>query len=197
MKKFISLFIALAVLLGLSTTVAYAAIPSGITGSQLYAGYVIQDKSNWCWAASAENAIIWEMSPTRDQWDAVYHIKGWLLNPYPNVSGSIFDSRDAAEYISKNTEEYIATESSKSFAFVSEQVYNSHPVINGAGYYSSGVRNGGHATVIVGWSNATGTNRITYYDSITDTRETCTFTAFCNGTYNSRRYDQTCYNSGS
>lgn len=137
------------------------------------------------------------MMPNRTQKDAVRHIKGSLLNPHPNVGGSIYDSRDAAEYISENTEDYIATESKKSFTFISEQLYSSHLVITGAGYYSSGVRNGGHATVLVGWSKANGTNQITYYDSATGTRETCSFAAFCNGTYNGRCYDQTCYNSGS
>ena len=91
-------------------------------GRQLFALYVVQDKSNWCWAASAENAIIWEMSPELTQWDAVYQLKGYSGNPYPNVGGSIFDSRDAAEYISAYTENYYAIENKKSFYFLQEMM---------------------------------------------------------------------------
>ena len=137
------------------------------------------------------------MNPTRTQWDAVFYIKGWLLETHPNVTGSIYDSKLAAEYISNYTESYISSQTTKTFSFLSEQIYNDHPVIVAAGYYSStGTRNGGHATLIIGWSKTNG-NKIVYYDPLTGTYETCTFTAFCNGSYNGRQYDQTCYNAGS
>ena len=71
---------------------------------------MVQDKDKWCWAASAENAIIWEGASGRTQWDAVKYPKGTFLDPYPNYSGSIYDSAAAAEYISNNTETYTAVE---------------------------------------------------------------------------------------
>ncbi len=136
------------------------------------------------------------MSPTRDQADAVRNIKGTLFNPHPNETGSIYDTRDAAVYISNNTKAYTAVVSTKSFTFISERIYNEHPVIAAAGYYTSaGTRNGGHATLIVGWDTSTGVQRITYFDSADGTYRTCSYAAFCDGSFNSRRYDQTCYNS--
>ncbi len=156
---------------------------------------MVQDKDKWCWAASAENAIIWEGASGRTQWDAVKYLKGTFLDPYPNYSGSIYDSAAAAEYISNNTETYTAVEAKEAYSFLGQQIWDRHPVIVGAGYYdSSGNRNGGHATLIIGYT-FDGIEEITYYDSLTGTTETCTYTQFCDGSYNKRKYDQTCYNT--
>lgn len=174
---------------------ALAAIPMDVSSIILYEDYVVQDKDQWCWAASAENAIIWEGSSSRTQWDAVKHLKGTLFEPYPNVSGSIYDSASAAEYISNNTETYTAVQAKKTYSFLGQQIENRHPIIVGAGYYnSSGSRNGGHATLIIGY-RIDGIEGITYYDSLTGTTETCTYAQFCDGSYNGRKYDQTCYNT--
>ena len=43
-----------------------------------------QEKSNWCWVASARNSVHNEMDNHRTQKAAVMHIKGTLLNWYPN-----------------------------------------------------------------------------------------------------------------
>ena len=191
MKRFICIILSICFLL--TTTVVYAAIPSDIVTMRLGASYVKQDKDNWCWAASAENLVIWEMNPTRTQWDAVKYIKGWVLNWYPDTTGSIYDSAYAARYISNNTKNFSASETCKSYEFIREQIYNSNPVIVGAGRYSSGVRVGGHATLIIGWSKLNGKNYITYFDSALNDDLECTYEAFCDGTFNGRRYDQTCY----
>lgn len=174
---------------------AFAAIPAGTVGGRLFRNYVMQARSKWCWAASSENAILWEMSPTRDQWDAVRFIKGSANDLFPDVSGSIEDSAVAAEYISNYTEDYVAIESKKSYTFLCQEIYDSHPVINGAGYYNhDDERDGGHATLIIGWSTANGSQDIIYFDPDTGTVETCTYAQFCDGSFNERKYDQTCYN---
>lgn len=195
MKRFLS--VVLSILLAFNfALLVNAAIPSDVSGTRLETEYLKQQKSNWCWAATAENAIIWEMSPTRDQADAVKKIKGSLLNPHPNESGTIYEMRDAAEYISNNTKSYTATNSTKSFNFISERIYKHHPVLTGAGYYNgSGTRTGGHATLIIGWDTSTGTQRIVYFDPNDGSYKTCSFADFCSGSFNGREYDQTCYNS--
>lgn len=77
-----------------------------------------------------------------------------------------------------------------------QEIYDSHPVINAAGYYnSSNARTGGHATLIMGWSTASGSQEIIYFDSLTGLLETCTYEQFCDGSFNGRKYDQTCYNT--
>ena len=67
----------------------------------------------------------------------------------------------------------------------------------GAGYYSGNVRNGGHMVVIYGTQfidNSSGiSNYIDYLDPWDATPHHCKFTDFCNGNYNSRKYDQTVY----
>lgn len=124
-----------------------------------------------------------------------FTFSGANFNPYPNVTGSIYDSKAAAEYISNNTETYTAVEAKETYSFLGQQIRNRHPIIVGAGYYdSSGSRNGGHATLIIGYT-IDGIEKITYYDSETDTTETCTYTEFCDGSFNRRKYDQTCYNT--
>ena len=47
------------VLLFTMTTKASAYIPSGVIGSGLIGNYVVRDKTQWCWAASAENINRW------------------------------------------------------------------------------------------------------------------------------------------
>lgn len=124
MKRIMAFLAIVLLVLNILTVTALAAIPVGNTGTSLLASYVVQDMSNWCWAASAENAIRWELassSLTRTQWDAVNYIKGSAFIPFPNVGGAIYDSRDAAEFISMNTKEYTAAEVKKHIAFYAKK----------------------------------------------------------------------------
>lgn len=195
-NKAIVLLLLVSVFLSSMSLNAFAAIPAGTVGGRLFRNYVAQARSEWCWAASAENAILWEMTPTRDQWDAVRFIKGSADDSFPNESGSIYESALAAEYISNYNEDYTAIESKKSYDFLCQEIYDSHPIINGAGYYGgTNNRQGGHATLIIGWSTASGNQEIIYFDSATSTVETCTYAQFCDGSFNTRKYDQTCYNT--
>ncbi len=71
--------------------------------------------------------------------------------------------------------------------------------IASAGYYNdNNIRNGGHAVVITGYYiSANNEQSLVYSDPWDLTSHTCTYTEFCNGTYNSRRYDGTCHNTES
>ena len=44
-----------------------------------------QEQTNWCWAASAENSVRYEMKNPRTQKSAVNKIKGTTRDAYPNV----------------------------------------------------------------------------------------------------------------
>ena len=92
-KKLLCLFVFM-VLLGCFTTDI-----SAVTGYRFIYDMVPQEKSNWCWAASAENAVRWEMKISRTQKDAVRKIKGTIFNQYPNEGGSLEEIVKAAEYI--------------------------------------------------------------------------------------------------
>ena len=145
--------------------------------------------------ASAENACKCEGYHYHDQYYTVNVMKGTMTDPCPNVTGSIGDSASAVGIISTNCLSYTGVNSAKSFAFIAELIYYNHPVIAAGGYYDEhGNRNGGHAVLIIGWSDATGTDEISYYDSLNSgSYHTCTYSSFCDGSYNTRIYDQSAY----
>lgn len=160
-----------------------------------------QAKTNWCWAASAENSVRWEMNITRDQYDAVKKIKGTpIFDPYPNVGGTLADMKNAAEYISKNTESYCKTALSpysgvKSFLFLRDEVKEGDVTILVAGYYDSkGNRNGGHAVTCTGYSTVGNMDKIYIYDPWDGSTSVIQYGFFSNG-FGSRRYDGTVWNA--
>lgn len=171
------------------TTTVHAAF------TNLYCSTVKQAKPNWCWAASAENAILWEANPTKSQWAAVRYIKGTSTVPYPNVPGTLSDSVKAAEYISDWKEDYTSKSYAASFTFLFNEVYSySNKVLLSAGYYnSSGTRTGGHMVTLYGVNNSN--NEIRYNDVWDDTTHITTYSKFCNGSYNGRKYDGTVNNT--
>ena len=175
----------------------YASIPSNVHSGYLSGNYVKQEKSNWCWVASAENACICTGNHDHNQYFAVYVLKGTHQNPYPNYTGSISESASAVGLISSNELSFIGEYNSKTFSFLAEEIYTGYPVITAGGYYNDdNERQGGHAVLTIGWTNAHSVNEIVYFDSSGNgSYHTCTFEGFCNGTYNTRKYDQTAYHS--
>ena len=192
-----TILICCTIMMGMQYYLVHASIPSNVHSGYLSGNYVPQEKSNWCWVASAENACIREGYHYHDQYYTVNNMKGTNSDPYPNVSGSIEDSASAVGKISSNNLSYTGEYNAKTFNFIAEMIYNNHPVIAAGGYYdANNNRQGGHAVLVIGWTNAHGTNEISYYDSLnTGSYHTCTFAGFCNGNYNTRIYDQTAYHS--
>lgn len=70
------------------------------TISQLGVTPVVQAKSNWCWAASADMAGGYNPRGTRTQYDVVKYVKGGLFDSYPDVPGSPVDAAKGAKYAS-------------------------------------------------------------------------------------------------
>lgn len=164
------------------------------------ADFVEQEKTCWCWAASAQNSARWEVNTSRDQYSAVRKIKGSWWNPYPNVGGSLEDMENAAEYISEGTEEYERTKCSttsgvKSFEFLRNEVRNLDVTIVVGGYYDADQnRTGGHACICIGYSiDDAGQEYLLIYNPWDGTRSKVLYTTFLNG-YGSRQYDGTVWN---
>lgn len=114
---------------------------------------VEQAKSNWCWAAAAENSVRGMMTPTRDQWDAVAYIKG---SSNINEGGTLSETATAGEYISNNSYDYTYTPRSrtngvKTYSFLVSKVNAGEPPIVTGGYYNGTLRTGGHAITVVGY----------------------------------------------
>lgn len=119
----------------------------------LTANYVRQQKSNWCWAASAENSVRYERKTKRTQKDAVKKIKGFFLNPYPNMQGYPIDIKNAAEYISFGTENYSCVKHQENFNFLKRQVHIKNVSIVTYGIYKGKGKIGGHAVAVIGYND--------------------------------------------
>lgn len=159
---------------------------------------VTQAKSNWCWAACAEMAgkSVYASS-TRSQYSVVYYLKGVASDPYPNVSGYITDTEAGSEYVSYSNEDFRSTSSTWSFSQIATSLGNDNPVLASAGYYSNGVRTGGHVVVIYLTQmidSSSGTScYVKYIDPWDGASYYCTFDSFCDGSFNGRIYDRTVY----
>lgn len=110
---------------------------------------VRQAKSNWCWAACIEMSASYLGYTDHDQWDIVNHVKGTILDKYPNKQGSTSDYAEGMEYATDGS--YTLTRSSGVISIDSLADYiESHiPVHISLGTYnSSGTRTSGHGEVI-------------------------------------------------
>lgn len=154
-----------------------------------------QQKSNWCWVASAQCSATYENELTPyDQYDAVRFLKGTPSTPYPNVGGTILDTERAAEYIVNMNVDYFSANCTYPGEFFVSQILSNHVAMAGAGYYDqNGNRTGGHVTPILGISHESGTRFITYYDPYYNRNYRMPITSFFDGSsFNGRKYDQTC-----
>lgn len=181
-----------------TTTVAYATIQTdgvSITG-------VRQAKSEWCWAASAQIAgkCVYPSS-SRTQYSIVNHLKGATAGTseemYPNESGSLSDSVAGSEYMTYGNVDFRSTYSKWGYSEIVTSLVRGYPVQAAAGYYNWIIREGGHMVVIYmtqfidnsdgSWMN------LYYYDPWDGETHCCTYEAFCDASYNGRKYDQTVY----
>lgn len=196
MKKKI---VSICLLLSLCLSLCFGTMPTYASGDSIFlsSNYVYQYKSNWCWAASAENAIRWEGGLVRNQSVAVNHFYGTDSDAFPDYIGDIFDSANAAAFMSNYTHSYNAYECSFSDWFLHMQLSYSHPIICAGGYYNYlGERLWGHAVLVCGWYDGSYQSPILiYYDSEIPGYRTCSYAEFCNGSFNNKIYDQTCYHS--
>lgn len=76
-------------------------------------------------------------------------IKGWLLNPYPNIGGTPKDIKEAAEYISAEKENYSYVNHQEGFNFLKRQIHIHNISVITYGYYSGKDRKGGYAVAVM------------------------------------------------
>ncbi len=151
---------------------------------------VQQAKSQWCWAASAEMAAknIYP-NTNRNQWGAVEEVKG---SNTINQPGTSHEASLAAEYICYGYSDFKYNGVWSMQSIRNEIMNNNKPLMILAGYYNNGNRNGGHFVVIDAVYETS--NYIRYKDPWDSTTHWTTYTAFSNGSYNSRVYEETVYN---
>lgn len=164
-----------------------------------FTGYP-QERSQWCWVASAETSAKHLVNNARTQSNTVTFVKGSPVNE----SGTIAETAAAANYFSLNRYNYVGVNHTYSIAMFKGQIMsNRMPIVCAGRYNESGNRTGGHATVAYMVTyNTDGTRGFGYYDPDAGIyppgdkkgrNHICSFEAFCNGSYNGRIYDQTIF----
>lgn len=187
-KNKVLLIITLILSINLLSSVAHA----NIQKYQLGIISIQQEKSNWCWAASAEMQGRWAYSnATKTQWDIVRHLKGSWYYWYPNVGGSVNDTRLASESVTNNTQSFSST-TTMTMAQIRASIINVNPkpIIGGYVYYDeNGTRIGGHMVVINGSYTESFGDTLGYIDPLDATQHWCTYDAFLDGSYNGGIYE--------
>ena len=188
--KIVKVVISIVLLLSVLVTTVYAG--DYTFGFLSENGFQQQEQSLWCWVASARNSVRFERTILRSQKSAVKKIKDEVVND----SGTLTEIVRAAEYISYGTEDYVAIRKEMSFADLKNQVKRGNVTIACCGYYdSNGNRTGGHVVVITGYLENAQNNYIYYFDPLDGVSYTCSYTEFCNGSFNGMEYKETAYNN--
>ena len=145
-----------------------------------------QEKSNWCWVASSQMVAGYKGYRSKTQTQICTYVKGGAVND----SGSIAEVADAIFYAS-NGNLHISTATAAQFplANIKSAIDKSNPVtalVNKSG--------SGHYYVIRGYNGST----LLLNDPLplnSGKRVSCTYTAFCNGSWSgdNRPYAYACH----
>ena len=190
MKKRIVITVIMSILL-LSTSVK-AYVPPGVTGHTIYAGYVPQQCSNWCWAASAQNAAKVEYpSSTRTQSDIVNYVKGNTANK----TATHAQTKRAANYACYNTKSFTVIHNSFYYSVLKDLIYNGHPII---AFLSAGLLQAGHYVLFMGWGITESNVCLVYfYDPGNGgSYEYENYYGLCSGSYYNMPYNCSIYYGG-
>ncbi|MBQ5953499.1 MAG: hypothetical protein IJL47_05615 [Lachnospiraceae bacterium] len=170
----------------------HAYVPPGVTGYTIYAGYVPQQQSKWCWAASAQNVAKVEYpSSTRTQSNIVTHIKGSAINDYVWFHS---ETKEAAEYACYDTKSF-SSAGMLYYSVLSDLIYNGHPVI---AFLSAGLIKPGHYVLFMGWGISESNENLIYlYDPGNGGSYQCySYYGLCSGAYLNLPYNHSIYYGG-
>lgn len=154
-SRLILILITILALFSLNISVfAYTPVPSTCTGYTFYSTVEPQEQTNWCWAASALNTAKKEYaSVTKQQGNAVYYVKGGLVNQTATAAETAL----AAKYLTDFTKSF-SVSGVLSYNYICISVYNQHPIILGAANAY-----GGHMVMIHGWGIGESNQQFVYY----------------------------------
>lgn len=157
-----------------------------------------QQKSNWCWVASAEcSGKFFNPNTTKTQRSVVHAIKRISdTDNNDNFTGTVYDIESAAilfTFFPNQPHNYKGFEKKFSFVALKAQMMKGViPIVSSGTYNNNNVRVQGHATPICSTMNVGSTSKIIeYYDPSNGKKYSCTYEKFCDGSYNGRRYDRT------
>lgn len=162
------LSILLALCLGAS---AGAVLTASQSATPLSVPIYKQEKSLWCWAASARMAGIYKYWSTDvTQTEIVTHVKGSAVNE----TGSALEVTMTLSYVTNGVYPGLWSSSPFSFSQVQTSIDNDYPVIPLVYKKSSG-----HFYVICGYNQPK--SQIILNDPWNGARYTCSWSDFCNG----------------
>ncbi len=120
-----------------------------------------QEKTYWCWVATARGIARGEKVVQKTQSDAVIAVKGKNVNQPGNVK----ELEAAAEYFAPGVNFTIRY---KPFTFneIVKTIEAGHMVGVNWGYYYGTVRNGGHSVFIVGYNSNDGQQLVVYCETL-------------------------------
>ncbi len=185
-KKFI--FNACAALLTYSICINTVSNVSADSWSVSYTRYR-QEKTNWCWAASAQSSAKHMVSSAKTQTDAVVFVKGSNVNE----GGTIFETARAANYFTNNKYVYTGYERKFSYVLFKAQIMANQIPIVFMGKYKYTIRVRGHAvTVHALYQGNKNEIILTYYDPWEDRDFQISYDNFCDNPNTGVQYDYTC-----
>ena len=144
--------------------------------SIFYAVAEVQEKSNWCWVASARALARQEGKVTKSQTDTVIYVKGENVNEM----GSLQEYEKAVEYLSGKN--FATKVTPLTFSQIKKILDDGHLVGANCGNYLGSYRYSGHSLYIVGYSTNDGNNMITYVDPMDGEDYRLSYDEFCKRT---------------
>ena len=156
-----------------------------------------QAMTNWCWVASARNAVKYSQYTQWTQPEAVIHVKGACVNQ----GGSKSETKQAAEYFSYGNISY-SYSGAKTYSFLTGKIDNDRVNILGVSFYNSdGEETGGHMVTMHGYfSYGSYASMIWYYDpypvpdhNSQSFEHECSFSQFQSGYCRGGLYNATVY----
>ena len=136
-------------------------------------GFQLQERTNWCWAASARNMAVAKFTSanvTKSQSQVVKQIKGSIVNE----GASIKETANAITSFSKSGSA-TSTNSAPSLTKIKSEINKGRAVLLGL----EGLLGMGHSIIVYGYDNDSKDLHI--FDP-RDSRIICTYEELCNGT---------------
>ncbi len=149
-----------------------------------------QEKSYWCWVATARGIARGEAFVGKTQTDAVIAVKGENVNK----GGTVQELEAAAEYFAPGKNFSVRYR-----AFTFNEIVNAieagHLVGANWGYYYGSVRNGGHSVFIVGYNSNNGQQTVIYCEPLIGELVQKNYSDFVSGSEKNYtvRYEQSIY----
>lgn len=145
--------------IGLCVSLILVGFLKNVKGAAVfYAIAETQERSLWCWVASARGVARGETTVTASQADGVFAVKKRVVNE----EGTVEETKKAVEYYSPNSD-FVLYDNALTFNQIKACIDSGHlvmtlfdPVYN-TGYY-------GHAMFIIGYNTNDGEEEVRYCD---------------------------------